>query len=364
MFRLLLLANRILMDKAGEGGSGGGSGSGTGGGTGGDSGAGAGGQGAASAGAGQGTGGILFGDDGSAGGGQGGQGTSGGAGDGGAQGGQGGDSGNGGGQGASAIQIPSNWKESLPEGLKDHAALGNLNTVEAVVKSLIHAQSMVGADKIVVPKTGTPLAEMRPIFERLGLAKTEEEYKFDVAQGTPVDKDFLGAFTKSAYSLGILPEQAKGLVEWFAKVNTEAYNAQVSAYNASVNVELGKLKGEWGDAWNENIARAKAGLRDLPKAEQDFIRERGLGDNPHMIRMLAKFGSTLDESRIKGEGGTGNSIPTPAEAKAEIAKIKSDIKGPYFDKNHAQHLETKQKVEQLYKYAHPENKTQRAIETT
>lgn len=306
MFKFHNWNSRILMDKAGgEGGSGGGGNGNAGGGAnGGGAGAGGsnGGQGGSSQGGSGGSGGILFDDNNSGGNGQGGEGDKGGAGGNGNAGGSGGNNNNGGGQNSQTPTIPDNWKDALPDDLKNHAALGNLKDVASVVKSLIHAQSMVGAEKIVIPKKGDA-AELRGVFEKLGLPKTDAEYKFDIA-GKVLDKDFLEAYRKTCFEKGILPEQAKAMADWFDEINEKARKAQVEAYDRNVAVEMGKLKGEWGDAFNENVAQAKAGLRDLPKESQDFIRNHGLGNNPHIIKLLQKYGSTLSEDKVRGEGGT------------------------------------------------------------
>ena len=44
-----------------------------------------------------------------------------------------------------------NWKDSLPEELKAEKALESIQDIPGLAKSYIHAQKMIGSDKIPVP---------------------------------------------------------------------------------------------------------------------------------------------------------------------------------------------------------------------
>ena len=45
----------------------------------------------------------------------------------------------------------TNFKDLIPEGFKEEKSLDNFNNMEDFVKSYLHAQKLVGADKIPVP---------------------------------------------------------------------------------------------------------------------------------------------------------------------------------------------------------------------
>lgn len=311
---------------------------------------GAGGNGDAAAGSGgkdSGASGGLFDDSGAGkeGAGKGAAGANGGAG----AGGDGGDKG----KGAGGVSIPENWKDALPEDLRKMPALEKLKDIPSLVKSYANLEKMLGSEKVPVPAKGATLEQMKDYFQKAGLPSEETEYKVDT-QVKNVDADFLKAFSSEAFKLNVLPAQAKGIVEWFAKTNGEIHQKQMDAYTASVNKGLNDLKVEWGEAHAENMAKAKAAIREFTTPEQqEMIKKMGLGTDVTFIKMMSKIGGTLGEDKVRGEGGTGKNIMTPSEAQIKIAEIKANTKGAYYDKTHAEHEATKREVAALYNMAYP-----------
>jgi hypothetical protein len=333
----------LLMDKAGEGNAGGGSGGGGQGADGGGNGSGGGGSSGVlddDAGAGSGSGSKGAGE---------GSGASSGAGSSGGQ----GDGGNSGGQaGASKVAIPENWKDALPDDLKASKTIEKYKTIQELAKAHENLQKIMGNEKVAIPQKGDAEG-LRGVLQKLGLPEKAEDYKIDIDESkTKVDKEFFDGFKAQAHKLGMLPEQSKQLVEWFAGINDAAYQAQMKDLNDRVTAGIDGLKKEWGDAYPENVARAKAALREFgDDASKKFVKESGLNNNPFFIKMLAKVGETLAEGKIKGEGGTGGKHYTPEQATIRIAELRAS--GAYYDANHADHLSVKKEVSQLYKLANP-----------
>ena len=336
----------LLMNPEGDGQGGGGAGAAGAGGAGGNSGG-------ASGGGGAGSGGVLDeGDGGNSGGASGGAGA-GGSGDGGAGGAAGGDKGAAGGDGGTKVTIPENWRESLSEDLKVSKTIEKYKTVQDLAKAHDNLQKIMGNDKIVIPQKGD-VAGTRAALQKLGLPDKIEDYKIEIDPAkTKVDKEFFEGFKGEAHKLGMLPEQSKALVEWFAKVNDDAYAKQMSEVSQKTEAGIAGLKTEWGEAYGENVSRAKAALREFGDEDlKKFVSESGLSNHAGFIKMLAKVGETLKEDKIKGEGGKGGKAAfTPSEAKLRIAEIKS---GPaYFDDKHMDHLSVKKEVQGLYNLAYP-----------
>ena len=49
-----------------------------------------------------------------------------------------------------AVQETS-WKDSLPEEIRGHKSLETIKDVGSLAKGFVHAESMIGSDKIAVP---------------------------------------------------------------------------------------------------------------------------------------------------------------------------------------------------------------------
>lgn len=247
------------------------------------------------------------------------------------------------------------WRAGMPEDLRKQPFMDKYQTPEALAKAYGNLEKMIGADKIAVPMKGTALADMREVFEKLGVPKEVADYKIEVANPDKFDPNFITELGKQAHALGVLPAQAKGLADWFEGISSAAYRAQTELKDKANAADLEAFKTEAGDTYSAEIARAKTALNSLSKQDQEFIQKSGLSKNVTMLRLLAKFGATMDEGSIKN-GGTPTGVGglNPAQAREKIDEVKkSGLKHPYYDKNHADHEKSKKEMQALYAAAFP-----------
>lgn len=297
--------------------------------------------------------------DGSSGSGQGGAAGSAGASGAGAGGAGSGDGGSGssqGGSGTPAVSIPENWQEILPNEIRDQANIRNFKTVDSLAKAYIHAQKMVGADKIAISKNPSE-AEIREVQERLGLPKEADKYEVKLADKSPLKKEIVDAFKKTAFEAGILPAQAQKLVDFMHSQEVENHNSQILRANQDFEKNMAAIHNEWGDAYGQMSAQAKAALKEFGATQDDInYFKQHFGANPTVLRFLSKVGGTLSEDKIKGEGGINSGAMTPNQALQKIAEIRANIKGPYFDPTHGDHAATKAEMKKLHEIAYPTKK--------
>lgn len=259
-----------------------------------------------------------------------------------------------GGSGGEGITIPDNWKESLPEELRDGPGMANIKTLDQLVKSYYNAQKLVGAEKIAIPGKNASDDELRKVFQKLGLAEKAEEYSIPELEALKMGEDVDKAFTAKAFELGVLPKQAKALAEYFVNQVRSEQESEVKRMNDQIGQEFVAFKKEQGAAYGETMARAKAALREYADPEvQAFMKANNLSHSVPMIKFLAKMGEGLTEDKILRDGGTGDNIPTPALAKEKIASLMGDLNGPYHNVDHVDHAATKREVARLYQYAYP-----------
>ena len=56
------------------------------------------------------------------------------------------------------------WKASLEDGVKNDPSLADIQDVSGLAKSYIHAQKMVGADKVALPKENASEEELNTFY--------------------------------------------------------------------------------------------------------------------------------------------------------------------------------------------------------
>jgi hypothetical protein len=251
------------------------------------------------------------------------------------------------------------WRTALPTEFRDDPALKVFNDVGALAKSYIHAQKMVGADKIIKPGKHSSDDDWKNVFEQLGLPKDLKEYDVKMKEGVSIDKDFVEKFKAAAHKSGILPKQAQGIADWFAEVNSASEAEVLKQAQAQRTEKLQALEKEWGGAYKPKLEKAAQVLREFGNKELfDHMDATHLGDDPHVIKLLASIQEKY-MAEAKGDIGGDNNLNaqlTPAEASKEYGKILADAKHPYYDAAHPNHKAAVKEVAGLFSMAHPSAK--------
>ena len=108
----------------------------------------------------------------------------------------------------------TDWKANLSDEIRNEKSLENISDIESLAKGYVHAQRLVGADKIPVPNKFATEEDWNKVYEKLGRPKSADEYKFNLPEDKTVDEAALKSFAEQAHKLGLLPGQADGLLNF------------------------------------------------------------------------------------------------------------------------------------------------------
>lgn len=251
--------------------------------------------------------------------------------------------------------IPNNWKDALPDELKNAPFMQNVPDIPTLVKNYENAQKMVGADKLPIPGKHANDDDWKETMHKLGNPRSVAEYKFEIEKGVEIDKEFIEKFTAEAHKLGILPRQAGPLANFLGKLNAEVWDQSVKQSHQRIDDGIKALQKEWGNTWDENIVKGKAAIAEF--ADQDMIKhfkESGMSSDPQFIKFMAKVGASFSEDKLRGFGpGAGGGGMSPSAAQTKINEINADRKHPYWDSNHSGHAAAKKEMTELYEMANP-----------
>tara|TARA_R100000353_G_scaffold4180_1_gene6243 strand:- start:2126 stop:2968 length:843 start_codon:yes stop_codon:yes gene_type:complete len=263
-------------------------------------------------------------------------------------------------------QAPSeDWKASLPEDIRDNQLIHNANSIESLAKTAIHAQSMIGADKIAVPGRWANDDDWNNVYTKLGKPEDAQGYKLELKEGTQVDKDMESWYRGLAHKAGLNDRQANTIFQEYMAKEAELKAANAPPSPEDVEIIKGEaeiaLKKEWGKAFDTKMNEAKGVLTEFaPKDFDQLLTKDGvpLGNDPVFIKTLANIGNYIN-SKLGEDKMVGNKQQpqyTPADAEKEIAALRGDPRdgGPYWDKKHPDHMRTVQQVQELMEYMHPE----------
>ena len=231
------------------------------------------------------------------------------------------------------------WRASIPEEIRGHRSLEHINDIGALAKSYVHAQQMIGADKVVVPgKSATP-EEWSDFYAKTGRPVDPGGYEISASDGDM--PEMVDWFKQTAHDLGLNNRQAAELFNRYndfaetmnseGLVDREQYVAQTEA----------TLRGEYGEAFEERLENGRAIVEQFANPEIMEVQMADgtlLGDNADFVRMMAEIGqfisSRMGEDQL--EGMKVSNAMTPQDAQSELNEIIADGT-PYHDARHPQH---------------------------
>lgn len=238
------------------------------------------------------------------------------------------------------------WLASMPEDLKGAKTLSKFKDTEALARSYINAERLIGQDKIPVPKTDEDFINT---MRRLGAPDAPDKFTFDekvAPESVRADiKAQLPWFKQVATEIGLTPKQAEKLVAAYG-TNIAAQISQMHAndeYESSA--ALAALRKEWGADTDRQITVAKRALGHFLSPQlQTRLIQAGFGNEPELIKFLAKVGN--DRMEELGIDRTGRDAVNVNSLKDEISKLQADP--AYLDAAHPNHTKLVQKVQLMF----------------
>jgi len=235
----------------------------------------------------------------------------------------------------------SDWRESLPDSIKGHEGLKSIKDVGALANSYLHAQSMVGADKIAIPRKHSTDDDWAEVYSKLGRPDEATSYKLDIADGSQVDEDFLKAFKDASHTAGLSQRQAEKLSAWYQQLSVSQSEIIDSEYAKQQEVAVTELKKEWGKAYDERTQLAGKVLQefgDVSLSEMKMSDGSLVGDNAEVVKLLANVGNFIKEKTSEDvfTGETSSPVMTPDEANSKIRELTA-TDSPYWDAKHKDH---------------------------
>jgi len=246
----------------------------------------------------------------------------------------------------------SNWKDSLPDDLKAEKALESIQDIPGLAKSYIHAQKLVGADKIPVPNKFATDEDWQAVYSKLGRPENPDAYEFNLKENSNIDENALKGFKETAHKNGLLPKQAEAIMNFYNDM-TQNYIEDLNSKSEQgrSNAEQ-TLKKEWGAAFDNKVQQASTIANKY--INDDFAHltlsdGTKIGDHPEFIKAFANIANDLGEDKLVA--AQGPQYMTPAEIDKQIASLQQDGSA-YWNKNHPGHALAVQEVQDLLALKH------------
>jgi hypothetical protein len=240
------------------------------------------------------------------------------------------------------------FQSLIPEEYREEKSLQNFNKMDDFVKSYLHSQKLVGLDKIAVPNKHATDEDWKEVYKKLGSPETADAYKYSLPEDHQVPEDTLKSFSEEAVKLGLLPNQADGIMKYYNDVINQGLNDQNIKAEEARKISEQELRQEFGPTFDNKITGAK----NLATATlgADFLNNTmlsdgsKLGDNIQIVKAFANLSEKLSEDDIV-KGDTPEYMTTN-EITKQIASLQQ--KGSaYWDKKHPAHAIAVEEVASL-----------------
>ncbi len=221
------------------------------------------------------------------------------------------------------------WLESLPEDIRKDPSLQLFKGPEALAKSWVSAQKMIGADKVVIPGEKATEEEIAAFHTKLGRPESADKYEFKLPEGVTLDESMAKSVKEVAFKAGLNPKQLQSLVEWDAQNKIEQAKAAGTAHQTELRGLLDAYKQTLGgdEKFNATVDKARTAVRALaPDEFKAFLRDSGVGSRPEAIAFFAKLADMMGEDKIRD--GTG--VPFKNEDPHALQKEIEDLEGKMY----------------------------------
>jgi len=240
------------------------------------------------------------------------------------------------------------FKSLIPEAYKEEKSLHNFSNMDDFVKSYLHSQKLVGADKIAIPNKYSSDEDWKKVYRQLGTPETGEGYKYKLPEDHKIEDDTLKSFSNEAAKLGLLPNQANGVMNYYNEIIKQGLSDQAAQQKTAQDEAVVELRKEFGASYQKEIQSAKNLVHATLGKEfidnsllQDGSR---LGDNPTVIKAFAKLANKLSEDDIVK--GDVPSYLTTSDINKQISALQQPGSA-YWDKRHLSHNDAVAEVQAL-----------------
>ena len=255
--------------------------------------------------------------------------------------------------------VSNDWKAELPDDLREHPSIAGMQDVASLAKSMVHAQSMVGADKIAVPGKWADDEDWSQVYDKLGRPDTAAEYNLNwQVEDGEADPALTEWFENAAHQVGLNPKQAQALADSYIELTGKDATGQIDLEAAKAE-STAVLQKEYGNAFDDRLNKGDNFIGEFgAEGLQDLRLEDGtpLLHNPAFVKTIVNAAQFIHESVSEDAmvGDRDSVAITPQEAQAELEQVMRPD-SPYWDARHPQHAAYVDRALSIQEQIHPES---------
>ena len=247
------------------------------------------------------------------------------------------------------------WYDNMSEELRNHPTMQKFKTtgIDDVGNSYIRLQSLINEKGVIIPKDGADEQTIKDYHKAIGVPEKVTGYvpaKIEgLHDGAKSGEASLKAFQENALKMGLTPRQFAGIHEMYLRDVSPKLTAWDEQQTKEFNVASTALRAEWaGNYESKQAIAAKIIVKYGGDELLNFFKEKGIGNDPRILKVFADIGDHLSEDSL-GKLGISGLTMTKAEAQAKINEMRVDQKSAFNDDQNPGHDEAVEYMASLYK---------------
>lgn len=214
---------------------------------------------------------------------------------------------------------------------------------DALARSYASLEKQIGAKGIIVPGPNATQAERDAFLKQMGRPDKPEGYEFKkpdkigerLVPDTAWSADRAAAWQQKLYEFGVPKDTAQKIMQAAIEESLTAGDMIEKGMKDAQAQAKADLQKEWGADYDKHMGEALRAAQQF--SGDDLVKHPGWGNDPTLIRFLAKVGAATGEQPGKGirESGGQNQL-TAAEAAQRARELTATIaKNTKADRNWA-----------------------------
>ena len=255
---------------------------------------------------------------------------------------------------AGAGDFGKDWKNFIPEELKDRTEWSNIKEVGDLFKNYISGQQLI-SKSVRIPDATTSPEDVAKFYAKLGKPAAKEDYTFEYkpakAEYTMYNKDSFDftMFQDIADKANLTADQYQALASAYVDVHNENFINYNETLKSKAAEELkdaeNKLKLAWGEQYNQNINSITEKVKKL-YSEETMKRMQGAGlfRDPEFLQAHLKLTKMMTGDTVFIEGNAVENVPQTLQTlQAKRDRLMSDD----YSKNRDEVLALNQQIVKL-----------------
>ena len=164
-----------------------------------------------------------------------------------------------------------------------------------ILDSYNHLEKLHGAGEdalAIVPENGDADA-WGNLYNRLGRPENASDYVFQRGDGEPDTDESTNWLRDRLHEMGVSSAQATKFYNDVVQHDTELSKKESDDRNLSMDSELSKLRGEWGQKYDERVALANRALARFGVGEEVLEKMKGSAGYTDTIKAFANIGQEI-----------------------------------------------------------------------